>query len=410
VFSERPPNIPKSKLANWGHLGLLTLDGGQCKTVCCFEHHIKQMDSTLASTIVQPLTLIRSAAREDPASSQAYKSTAVLNTDLSTYPAMDVPAKGTKPDPLTKPVEPQHTSTEPQHQQRRFNARPDLSSKSTPTSKHAHRTRSNENYPFGHLCPPGSDLITLHIGRNLDNESAYLIPEDGFPDEPLYLAKYSSTATKKINTITHHEEQSADTGRQIVKITLGTPTPDINNVIVEPAPNMEFTWGEWAAMLLTQNSFATKWGWMSDVGTLEGHTMEWFSLGIPNSGGWVIRCFDADDKYRDVCTLTSRSIHRHSIEIPVHLIRNQEGLDEMVGVAFAAMAQRETWPDVVQRFQDHELAEEEFAGDVSVEEDLDAGVEKALEAEPEKAERAQADYEVEQGPRGAEDMITAQEV
>jgi hypothetical protein len=252
-------------------------------------------------------------------------------------------------------------SADPPQQQRRFNARPDASFEpATSTSSSEHDTKSKKTYPFSHLCPPGSDLITLRV--KWVDDCAYVIPEDGFPDQPLYsVSRDSSDKDARVDTVWYYKEGVVEEARVVVNFTVssakgvGKPGPSGPPNSMKPVEsssvNMEFQWGTLEYNLL-DNMANMSWGsfstWFSNTGTITGHKLKWCALGsLGEMNSWVLRCFDVDDEYRDVCTMTCPSEGRYTIQIPVHLIRTQDGLDEMIGVAFAVRAQRETWFDII---------------------------------------------------------------
>ena len=191
------------------------------------------------------------------------------------------------------------------------------------------QTPYQQQFPFSHLCPPGSNLITLQIcdkGPHCD----YLLAPGATPFQPTYSVHFS----KKIKqiTINYHLQQSTNSGREAVVLNL--PQEASSNPV-----EMKFGWSTWGCSFVPTGP---AWGdeWLSDVGTLEGHSLVWRDLGRWKESGYVLRCFDTDDRMADVCTVLISHASSGQIEIPVHLIRDQNGLDEMVGVAYTALTQR----------------------------------------------------------------------
>lgn len=185
-----------------------------------------------------------------------------------------------------------------------------------------------QQYPFSHLCPPGSSLITLKIcdkGSHMD----YLLAPGATPFQPTYSIHYGEK--KKKVQIDFHIQQNTNSGREAA--ILNVP----ESATTEPV-ELKFGWETWSCNFMPE----AEWGddWLSDVGTLEGHTLCWRDLGTYKDDGYVLRCFDTDEAYADVCSVVISHSMSGQIEIPVHLIRDQNGLDEMVGVAYAALQQR----------------------------------------------------------------------
>lgn len=186
----------------------------------------------------------------------------------------------------------------------------------------------HQPFPFSHLCPPGSNIITLQIcdkGPHCD----YLLAPGATPFQPTYSVHFS----KKIKqiTINFHIQQNTNSGREA--IVLDIPQDATNNPV-----EMKFGWMTWDCNFIPSGLWGDEW--LSDVGTLEGHTFVWRDLGKWKDSGYVLRCFDMDNRMADVCTVLISHASSGQIEIPVHLIRDQNALDEMIGVAYAALQQR----------------------------------------------------------------------
>jgi hypothetical protein len=249
-------------------------------------------------------------------------------------------------DPMVDEMEAQDasTGTYQSQQQRRFIARggnenEDLGTISQAEGSRPSAARRIAANPFDDLCPAGSELITLRLTRKPREKEVVVSSEVKGPEEAMYTAKYSGPGNKII-TILHHEEGVSESSRQMYKITM--PQNDREGVEIEAA------WVDESNASFNFLSKQRQEPWQSAVGTLEGHNLLWFDLENKASDNartvTVIRCFDIDDNYREVCTVLSKSPIVSLIEIPVHLLRNQRALDEMIGVAFAAREQRRSWP------------------------------------------------------------------
>lgn len=177
-------------------------------------------------------------------------------------------------------------------------------------------------YPFDFLCQPGTNLITLAINDKDSKNDDYLIAPGSTPLNPLYHFHY--TDRKKDSSYKVKVEHYGHTSRKVATVRW---TPG-------KSPEMEFPWLTWNCALLRANDDAERWA--SDVGTLEGHDMEFQFMGNFRDG-FVTRCLDVDEAYVSVCGIIMTSWNTGRIEIPVEIIRDQNGLDEMVTVAMTAM-------------------------------------------------------------------------
>lgn len=99
-------------------------------------------------------------------------------------------------------------------------------------------------------------------------------------------------------------------------------------------PRLHFPWLTWTCLFLDEGGNAERWA--SDVGTLEDHDMEWQWMGWYRNG-FVVRTLDIEDGYRDTCGVVMHDFDTGKVKIPVHVIRDQNGLDEMVMIAMVAM-------------------------------------------------------------------------
>jgi hypothetical protein len=210
-------------------------------------------------------------------------------------------------------------------QQRRFTARGDQES----------RMATN---PFDDLCvpagPASAKVIALYLTRRPGEKEAIVT---SYKDrKPLYTAKYSGPRDT-IVTILYHDPEESESSRQMYKIT----KPE--NGRVGPV-EVEAAWIDESNSSFTFISKNRQETWSSAVGTLEGHRLLWMDLGGEVSDETCIRCFDVDGGFRDVCTVLGRGRGRSTIRIPAELLANQEALDEMIGVTFAAWEQRKSWP------------------------------------------------------------------
>jgi hypothetical protein len=191
-------------------------------------------------------------------------------------------------------------------------------------------------FPFQHLCPPGSNLITLTLtDRNFCNYD-YLVPPSGSPTYPLYTISYidrKKDGSFKVNFLrndAHGQEQNVAT----VKF---DPTAS--------EPEMNFPWMKWSCRFLIKDEWPQRWA--SDVGTLVDHELEWKVMGTFKNG-FAIRCHDVDEGWREVAGVVMSEYGNGRFEVPVHLIQSQNALDEMVVIAMTTMQmQREFSPDMV---------------------------------------------------------------
>jgi hypothetical protein len=60
-------------------------------------------------------------------------------------------------------------------------------------------------------------------------------------------------------------------------------------------------------------------------------------MGTFRDNGFVLRCFDVEEAFENICGVIMTDRLTGRIEIPVHIIRDQNGLDEMVVLAMVAM-------------------------------------------------------------------------
>jgi hypothetical protein len=70
------------------------------------------------------------------------------------------------------------------------------------------------------------------------------------------------------------------------------------NFIANEAPQLKFPWLPWDFMPLRAVGDPDRWS--SDVGTLDGHTLEFKFMGRFHDG-FATRCHDVDEGWRDVC-------------------------------------------------------------------------------------------------------------
>lgn len=176
------------------------------------------------------------------------------------------------------------------------------------------------NYPFGYLCPPGSYTVTLALDDQHSMNDDWLIAPGATPATPHYHFYYSPR--KKDGSYKVTVEQLAQGWRTVGTVTFPS----------EDETDLEFPWLNWDCSLVPDSNDR----WSSDVGTLKGHDMEWRWMGwYPD--GFGIRCFDVEDAFSNVSAVIMNHWRAGRIEIPVHSIRDQNGLDEMVTVAMVAM-------------------------------------------------------------------------
>ncbi|KAK4505530.1 hypothetical protein PRZ48_003493 [Zasmidium cellare] len=178
-------------------------------------------------------------------------------------------------------------------------------------------------YPFSFLCQPGTNLITLSVNDRDSKNDDYLIAPGATPLTPLYHFHYTDRkkdSSYKVKVEHHH-------GHTTRKVATVRWTPG-------SAPQMEFPWLTWDCALLRADEDSQQW--LSDVGTLEGHDLEFQYMGTFRDG-FVTRCLDVTEAYVSVCGIIMTSWNTGRIEIPVEIVRDWNGLDEMVTVAMTAM-------------------------------------------------------------------------
>ncbi|KAF2161384.1 hypothetical protein M409DRAFT_59096 [Zasmidium cellare ATCC 36951] len=182
--------------------------------------------------------------------------------------------------------------------------------------------QSYNPYPFSFLCQPGANLITLSINDRDSKNDDYLIAPGATPLTPLYHFHY--TDRKKDSSYKVKVEHYGHTQRKVATVRW---TPG-------NAPQLEFPWMTWDCAFLQANEDGQQW--LSDVGTLEGHDLEFQYMGVFRDG-FVTRCLDVTEAYVSVCGIIMTSWNTGRIEIPVEIVRDWNGLDEMVTVAMTAM-------------------------------------------------------------------------
>jgi hypothetical protein len=250
-------------------------------------------------------------------------------------------------------AESQQSSADTNQRQRRFNANVrdsyEIMNNQSDSQRRDSRTATADGetaYPFEYLCPPDSDLITLQLSNN-DMLKVVMLPPGARADEALYSAIWAPSKNQEPVeiTITHHMYQEMDSKRPQLEVCKFQTRADTVKLKTMPG-GLGSDWIEESLNYLGPQG--SDW-WSSKEGTLEGHQLQWITLCGKSNGfpATRIRCFDVTDEYRDVCTVTHKDWRSQRIEIPVHLIGDQRGLDEMVMVAFAALQQRLGWPDFV---------------------------------------------------------------
>ncbi|KAK5047682.1 hypothetical protein LTR84_006347 [Exophiala bonariae] len=191
------------------------------------------------------------------------------------------------------------------------------------SQQHAPSVKSGAANAFPHLCAPGTNTIALTIVDKGDKKDFVVAP--GAPKtQPLYTSKitksgtFSSTKAK----IQYHDGQSKKP-KTICKLKYH-----------EHYVELAFPWLKWDLWPFAENN--TYWG--SDVGTRQDHSLEWkFMGGYKDKGGFVIRLFDVDEAYEDVCNIVMTDHYSGTIEIDALSLKNQDALDEMVTVALATL-------------------------------------------------------------------------
>jgi hypothetical protein len=176
-----------------------------------------------------------------------------------------------------------------------------------------------------------------------------LLAPGATPFNPTYTIQYSrekkaSSDTPPKITITHHPDQTTISGREAAVLIIPSQRDCEANVNDSASVELRYPWETWNCALLPCNGDPDgSQEWLSDVGTLEGHNMTWQYLGPYPSGGqgYVLRCFDIDEAYRDVVSVVmqgdpSVGVTQGRIEIDVRILKDQNGLDEVIGVAIAA--------------------------------------------------------------------------
>ena len=183
-------------------------------------------------------------------------------------------------------------------------------------------------YPFQYLCPPGSLHITLSITDRGYSNYDYLIAPGGSPLLPLYSVYYtdrSKNGSYKTTIIQHGPQE-----RTVATVNFRDNKP----------PEFVFPWLQWECALLKDDEDPERWA--SDVGTLEGHDLEFKHMGWWKEG-FSTRCHDVDEAWREVCGVAMSNWGTGKLEIPVQIIRDQNGLDEMVVLAMTVILKLDGW-------------------------------------------------------------------